>query len=702
VTRLQRHRALADESGAVLIFALIVVTVVSLVVGGLLFFADTSLRTTVALRAEGGSAATADGAAQAAINTLRLSPYNNDTSSSTYPKCFGTTDTKIFANLVPGTTGAAANSAAVTCSPDPNTGAAGGLVPITAANKPGNAILTLGTNPAEDGLNVKSLNNGTLTVHGGIVSDSNINVVNGTLQSNTTVYAHSGCSGTIVSTPPPTVCNAATAADPGYAPEALGGTIAYRPVPANVSASCPGGIVTFDPGYYDDAAALSGLMSGNGACGSSVWWFRPGVYYFDFQNSSGTVPGLTGNDQWLIKAGQLIAGTPTSASGAVLSQPQNPATVPGACQNPIKSTSAVGVQFIFGGDSQLQVGNGADAEICGTYYAGKPPIVAYGLKSNVSASVSTTDSAATSVSGVGFAPSSSTLPVVLSTASDGKLATWTYTAKGGSKNTGSLALSAFAPPTIPSGSTVTAATMRIVYGVSPAVSSRTVTITPASGAPTTTTLNPGAMAAGATQSFPISASLARGLLTSGSGGASMAYTSVMSGAGTESIDAILLDLTSTVTVRAETAAAVPGNCLAKAYTGGSGGQCAVLSTGTSFAGRFYMQGTTYVPIAPVDLTLNNITSQVFRFGVIARTLWIKETGSVSYTGPVIEIPDNSPGYGPGGTVVYLTVYVCPASSTCSSSIGRLSLRARVYIYDPSGSPSPPARQMTVQSWATLR
>jgi len=93
---------------------------------------------------------------------------------------------------------------------------------------------------------------------------------------------------------------------------------------------------------------------------------------------------------------------------------------------------------------------------------------------------------------------------------------------------------------------------------------------------------------------------------------------------------------------------------------------------------------------------------VLRFGVISRTLWVKETGSIAYISPVIEIPDNSTTYGPGGTVVYLNAYVCEAAATCSTATGKLGLRARVVIYDPSGSPNPPARQVLVQSWAMQR
>jgi hypothetical protein len=186
-------------------------------------------------------------------------------------------------------------------------------------------------------------------------------------------------------------------------------------------------------------------------------------------------------------------------------------------------------------------------------------------------------------------------------------------------------------------------------------------------------------------------------------GLSVDYNASMAAGRTERVDAVVLDLTYTAPAfRGQTTTSVPGNCLASTYTGGSAGQCAVVSTTTGYHGAFYVQGMLYAPIAPVDVTLNNVTTQAFRFGIVSRTLWAKETGSIRYTGPVVEVPDNTPGDTSGGTVVHLTVYVCPGSATCSTSTGRLSLRARVYIYDPSGHPVPPSRQMTIQSWAVQR
>jgi len=712
------RRPVRDESGAALVLVLLLVTVVALVIGAMLSLTDTSLRTTVAVRSQAAGWYGGEAAVDAAITQLRLGSFNNDPTSPSYPKCFGTTDTLALSNFYPGSTGAPASSAAVTCSPDPNTGAGGGLVPISGPNKPGNAILTTGSNPAEDGLNVKALNNSTpFVVHGSVVSSSNIRISNGSLQTNVGVYARTGCTGTIVSNPAP-ACATTPPPDPGYFYDphyaSPADTVpAYRPVPAIAAASCPGKVVTFQPGYYDDAAGLTALMAGGGSnpCRGSVWWFTPGTYYFDFHNGSN--PLLSGGDLWTIGDGQLVAGTPTDASGAVLSRPQVPATVPGACQNPIKSVSALGVQFIFGGDSQLQVAGSADAELCGTYHSGRPPIVFYGLTAGAESPAAVSDRPLTAVTATD-ALFGNTASVPNLAAADALSASWTKA--GNNAQTGTFTVDGFAPTlgTAPAGSVLTTAALVVKYANSGNTSqnSRSVVLTPrgASGAagtpiavPLPSTSSSGSQTATVDLLGGGTSALAAAFHSSGFSGASAAYSSTLKQAGTESVDTIQLRLGYTPPgFRAETTATVPGNCLASTYTGGSAGQCAVLSTSSSYHGRAYLQGTTYTPNAVIDLTLSNITAQVLRFGVISRSLWIKETGAISYIGPVIEVPDNSPGFGPGGTVVYLNAYLCEAAATCGPGTGKLRLRARVYLFDPSGSPSPPARQIIVQSWAGQR
>src|SRR5262249_32945952 len=102
------------------------------------------------------------------------------------------------------------------------------------------------------------------------------------------------------------------------------------------------------------------------------------------------------------------------------------------------------------------------------------------------------------------------------------------------------------------------------------------------------------------------------------------------------------------------------------------------------------------PAAVLDVTLNNVAEQVFRFGVIARALWVKETGSFSYTGVVIEVPDDSPGF---VLAVYLFAYVCSGAGPCATT-GPPSLRAKVAFVDGDPtSPTPGSRQVVVLGWS---
>jgi hypothetical protein len=161
---------------------------------------------------------------------------------------------------------------------------------------------------------------------------------------------------------------------------------------------------------------------------------------------------------------------------------------------------------------------------------------------------------------------------------------------------------------------------------------------------------------------------------------------------TEDVDAIQLDLTYTPPAfRAAT-----GCVAATPYTGTGSTACALVSTVTNAGGQLYVQGTTYAPKAAIDITLNNAAEQVFRFGVIARTLSVKLTGSFNYPGVVIEVPDDAPGF---VFSVYLTVRVCPGAATCGSTAAA-ALRARVAFVDNApDKPIAGKRQVAVLSWS---
>lgn len=142
---------------------MILVTVVSLMIAGLLSTTDTGVRATTALRAQGSEFYAADGATQAAINTIRNSTFNGQPGQTCFPNSSNTLQLPNFNGT---------DSAAVTCvpgtsAPPPVTcPAANGCDPPTVTaqiTQPGCVIDTLWILSGDDRMARELLANGTST-----------------------------------------------------------------------------------------------------------------------------------------------------------------------------------------------------------------------------------------------------------------------------------------------------------------------------------------------------------------------------------------------------------------------------------------------------------------------------------------------------------------------------------------------------------
>jgi hypothetical protein len=346
-------RTPGGDSGASLIIAMIFVTLVGMVSGVLLSFADTGVDTTIQLRKQAADATTADGAAEVAIDALREGSYSNATGQS----CFGSSNGLALANF-PAT---GAGSAFVACSPDEGSGSRS-TGSLNASNTPANAILARETFSSEAGVLATTLNStDTMQVKGQVYSNLGVAVNKGVLKSDTGVTAQSGycvfSNGGSISSPK-TECNATTTQpDPNYAAPTA------TPTAQTVPTCTAGAVVNFSPGLYTNATALSN-------CDNATMAFATGTYYFNFTGPSST---------WTMNTGSLVGGTPTTTLVAGRSP-----TIPGSCVSPLTSTTPnAGVQFVFGGVSRMDVNGTARAELCGSYSATAPPIAVYGLKAAV-------------------------------------------------------------------------------------------------------------------------------------------------------------------------------------------------------------------------------------------------------------------------------------------------------------------------------
>ena len=138
-----------------------------------------------------------------------------------------------------------------------------------------------------------------------------------------------------------------------------------------------------------------------------------------------------------------------------------------------------------------------------------------------------------------------------------------------------------------------------------------------------------------------------------------------------------------------------------ATTCNTGWPCAAVVTGTLAAGlllptAFQVEGTIYLPQRELVLALNNSSNQNLRGGAVVRRAWANTARTA--TTPVIETPPEASTQ--RRTVVWLNVFICPASASCTSG-GQQALRTKVSIVD---SPAPAVagrRQMTVLSWSLL-
>ncbi len=197
----------------------------------------------------------------------------------------------------------------------------------------------------------------TLYVGGPVSASGSINV--GTLDaSGYIVQSGGGCSGTIVVLDPDDdKCGEESAPDPAYP---------SRPPPDtsdldnfNPPGICEGGgTLQFRPGLYTEASMFED--PDYGGCANGVLYFRPGVYYFDF--------GFADNDHvWDMGDTTIVGGepkgwnpnggTPGGALGALGDEEG------AACQTEKDSPSAEGIQWILGGDTQIDA-SGARVELC--------------------------------------------------------------------------------------------------------------------------------------------------------------------------------------------------------------------------------------------------------------------------------------------------------------------------------------------------
>ncbi len=93
------------------------------------------------------------------------------------------------------------------------------------------------------------------------------------------------------------------------------------------------------------------------------------------------------------------------------------------------------------------------------------------------------------------------------------------------------------------------------------------------------------------------------------------------------------------------------------------------------------------------MAYKNSPGQAFNWGVIARKITIAINGAAKPVKPVIQLPADGTFGTTGFSIVYLNVYLCPASDTPCAASGSANLRGKAQI---TGTTAPAT--VSVLSW----
>lgn len=608
------RRARKDEEGSALILALAMITVVALMLAVVLDFTDTGLLATPAFVEQRDILNEVDGAVEGAINSVRGStllgtvgspincgpfePYKNDPGLSEV-------------------------DVTVSCTAQTSTTGVG-----IAENQPPFAVMTVGDQTGEG---FYLAGNEMLTVDGGMYSRGVIDAkssagtgAQSAIQSYGDLLAEKGCN----PTPPGSVftslggirdCNVTpvdAGKDPNYPPAILALPSAIDP-----AATCPGGangLVEFLPGLYSEIPVAPPTCTGD------VWWFSPGIYYFDFPD--GTAAWDPAVD---IVGGTLKAPVTTSSTSV---------PIPGACDE-----AADGVQFIFGGESRLSMAH-ASIELCGSVNATnheEHKIVYYGLKTGTRSTetdktfLETGTPATAAGSEVPFL-----LPANAKTMNESPTPLYASAVLNGNVNSAdsaSLSLPAF--DDVPAGATITSTKLRVRHGASATGAEPKLTV----ALPAITALSRPAfskdydlnknclLTSPCTSVVDITSDLRGTFKYLDVNGLSATYNARLKSSlktiVTDNVDGA--ELFVTYIVPGFEATTCPTTEL----------DCSVLASKVDLDVVFH--GTVYTPTARLFLELNNKDTNLFERGVVARTMTANASSSFKQTDSPFQLPNKT-------------------------------------------------------------
>lgn len=650
-----------NEEGSALILALILITVVGMLVAVAVSFVDTSMVATPVLADQRDEANVADGAMEGAINAVRGS-LALGVESSPVSCDFPDYDTTDGVNVT------------VTCTPQSGSGGAFNDQPIF-------AIMTLGTAAGEGFIQT---GNTQLTVDGGLYSNGKLDLTPGGAQAAMVSYGDVFVEGACTPAPGGLLDSIGGLVKCNYAGDSRGDDPDYPPGVANASglsvdptATCASAnsVVAFSPGLYSE------IPSAPSTCKGDVWWFQPGVYYFDF-------PDITGRHTWTpddLDGKRVVGGTPNGWSAST-----NAASIADPDVAPMCDASQNGVQFIFGGPSLLNVTSQGVVELCGGTNAtnhNNHKIAFYGLEDEPArTSVGPTTLAQT---GTPVSPGSTVERTFLAPNPAAKDIDGTVTTAAlgftNSTDEADVSLPAFAD--VPAGSLVTSVKLKVRHFGLNNKFSPTASVTLADGTVVSTN-NSDLTKNAATSCVAVTSCVDTWDITS-------KFTGAL---GYKNLNGLTARYLVKNTDNVANTVSFDGMELLVSYTPPAfeKHRCPTSVSGCSIITstvdqNLFFHGTVYVPTAGLNLRVHNKDTTIFDRGVIARTMTVNVSSSSKQ--------EDSPFQIPRGTTGRSVLFVAKVD-------GVDKLRALVtyqdYITSAGTSSAFPGYKVTVEKWSVIR
>lgn len=572
------------EEGSALVMALIFVNVVSLLIAATLSFTEFGSRFTARFsRPDRAELYSADGAIEAAIRAVETGQSCSDVPA--------------------GVTLNGGQLPAVSCAPP--TQPPGGSDPTT---RPRRALLAVGDGAGE-GVTQYSTS-GELTLGGDLFSNSTVvaNTAGGIIVDGAAA-AVGGCTGTVDPACPPGPVTAVT--PPAYLPS-LTGVPDWKPVPG--CSETEEDVISFVPGYYDDAVALTQLTKLGDSCDGRALSFAPGTYYFDFDFASAVPCSPAERCVWTIDDPEvsILAGTEE--------QPTSRADLPDGC-----AEDDPGSQFVFGGGSRIEVLDGF-VDLCAPKSPGQR-ISLYAMRAGSTTSANRTLVPETPTT-TSFNQPEEALNI------DGLLSPSPLLEAAGTSNA-TIRLEAYGPA-IPAGSKITSASMRVSHYQSMADKlDVTATVYPGSGAALPPTVLRDDCTAICSEVFPLTLNAAQ------LNGVEVDFTVALKPGEDQhfgSLDGIWLDVSY---VPPALRPPPPGSCLLKRpYDPEEPTACALLEA--SGPAVLSVGGTLYAPDVALDLDLDEVNVPALGRGAIVRSAHLGAGSVDPPETPIIDLPELAP------------------------------------------------------------